>query len=174
MDFPTLLGSPGMIHSKDTLCGDTLNALTLAFAAGTVNQNTAYYIPFVVETPLVAQQMAWENGATLNGTVDVGLYDAEGKRLVVSAANTQTGASVLQVANITDTVLLPGLFYMALASSSATATFMRSSTVASVLRAAGQRTQSSLTAGALTDPAVFAAANTILPALAVTVESAVI
>jgi hypothetical protein len=125
----------------------------------------ALYIPFIIEAPVPVTQIAWENGATLNGNVDVGIYDLAGKRLVSLGSTAQAGASVVQVGDITDTPLNQGVYYMAMASSSATATFARVQPGSIGVRAGGGLQQA--TAFPLPSSATFAAvASSFLPMLA--------
>lgn len=86
--------------------------------------NRAVFYPFMLPGPGTALKMFVMNGATINGNVDVGIYDAAGNRLVSAGSTAQSGANALQVFDITDTELAAGVnYYMALASSSSTATF---------------------------------------------------
>jgi hypothetical protein len=76
--------------------------------------NRAILVPFRVPVPVTVYQMVMGSGATAAGNFDIGIYDRLGNRLVSSGA-TAKSASVEQVLNITDTALLPGVYYMALA-----------------------------------------------------------
>lgn len=102
-------------------CAQGFTALTAWPAA-----NLAIYIPFYVQTPVTVYQIAWDNGATLGGNVDVGIYNYALTRLVSSGSTAQSGTSVPQVANITDTLLAPGTYFMAMAADSNTATYRNS------------------------------------------------
>jgi hypothetical protein len=73
--------------------------------------NLALYVPVRVGRRVTVYQMSWEVGAQ-NGNCDVGIYTEDGTRLV-SAGSTAVGAAGLQVFNITDTVLGPGMYYLA-------------------------------------------------------------
>lgn len=86
--------------------------------------NIGLWVPVIVPTPYTARFAWWENGATANGTVDVGLYDEAFNRLISCTPQTQSGTSAIQSFDITDTTILPGRYYIALSSSSATATFL--------------------------------------------------
>lgn len=87
-----------------------------------VTANLAVYIPLVIEETITVVKMSIRNGATMAGTnhCDVGIYDssANGKpfrRLVSSGSTVNTGVSTIQTLDIIDTVLTPGLYYLALA-----------------------------------------------------------
>lgn len=58
--------------------------------------------------------MVFGSGTTAGGNCDVGIYDHEGNRLVSSGA-TARGASNETICNITDTLLYPDIYYMAMA-----------------------------------------------------------
>lgn len=90
-------------------------------AIGTANMARGY--PFWLPEPARVLKLWCYNGATLGGNVDVGIYSLDGRLLVSSGSTVQAGASVLQEFDVADTTLGRGLFYAALATSSATATF---------------------------------------------------
>jgi hypothetical protein len=87
---------------------------------GTANQ--AYFYPVWVPDPCVVTKLWWQNGATASGNVDVGIYTDQGNRLISTGATTQTGTSLIQSLDITDTPIPAGLCYFAIALSSATGT----------------------------------------------------
>ena len=76
------------------------------------------------------------NGATINGSWDVGIYDQEWKLMVSTGSVTQAGTNAVQEQDITDITIGPGLYYAAFAFSSATAAYF-SSTVAGPLAGTG-------------------------------------
>ena len=80
--------------------------------------NLALFIPFSVTKPIVAVKLFAYNGGTVSGNIDVGIYDANGVRLISSDSTAQAGTSAttaLQSFDITDTQFGPGLFYLAVA-----------------------------------------------------------
>lgn len=87
--------------------------------------NLALYVPFYMQVPGVVTQMFTANGSTAGNNVDVGIYSADGTRLVSSGSTAQSGTSVEQIYNITDTLLGPGVFYMAVAMDGTTGTLRR-------------------------------------------------
>lgn len=137
--------------------------------------NLAVFCPFVVPYAVTAYQMAVENGATLNGNIDVGIYDVLANRLVSSGSVAQAGASAIQTVDITNTLLEPGSYFMALVSDSTTATFFGSAAgdmTIQFLRSVGCQEQG--TAFPLPDPAVFAnPSRANMPSIAVALTAVI-
>lgn len=108
------------------------------------SSNLAIYIPMKIGYIFIAQKMLWVNGATVtNNTVDVGIYDSQGNRLVHSGATTTSGVSVMQSVTITATTLYPGLYYLAMVVNGTTDTFLSSATGAINCAACGMLSQTS-------------------------------
>lgn len=133
--------------------------------------NRAIYIPFTLDTPNIAKQMFWENGGVA-GTTDVGIYDVNYKRLVSLAATTNAGS--IQIGNIADTELLPGVYYMAwLPSTVTTQTYwcVNTNITAPHLRMCGvtQQAVGSATLGATGVPA--AATSAYLPFVGISFQA---
>lgn len=95
--------------------------------------NRAAYIPLIVPATCVIRRLWWANGATVSASynVDCGVYrDAghkPGAKLISTGSTAQGTASQIQFVDVTDTVLAPGLYWIAMVCSSASATFFRSS-----------------------------------------------
>ncbi len=110
-------------------------------AAAWPSANRAILIPVVVQVPLTAYKIAIYNGATVAGTVSVGIYRivdyTTNLPQLVEARAAMSGASQVQTFDITDTPLLPGLYAIGMSSDSSTATFFRATTSSLVLGAAG-------------------------------------
>ena len=90
------------------------------------NVTILYPVWIPVRTP--ARRVWWVNGATVSGTAGVGLYssDSQGAPSVLRWSQTaaQATINVVQFTSIaTPDVVPPGLWWLALASTSATATF---------------------------------------------------
>lgn len=85
--------------------------------------NEALYLPIWVTERILVTTLWWQNGATVTGNVDCGIYDDQGNRIVSTGSTAQTGTSTVQSVDITDTAVEEGLIYLALAASSASATF---------------------------------------------------
>jgi len=88
--------------------------------------NRAIFIPFRLTQTVTVTLMWVFNGATVNGNFDIGIYDKDGTRLVSNGVTAQVGVNQIQTVDITDTVIGPGLFYMALAFDNTVATVFRS------------------------------------------------
>lgn len=144
--------------------GAELRALNLsASSAAWPTANLALYVPFTVEAPFTAKLIGIENGGTASGNIDVGIYDDQQNRLVSKGSTAQSGTTTVQSFDITDTLLLPGLYYLGIAFDGTTGT-TRSFTGITVplLGLCGVLQQAS--AFPLPSPAVFAAcATTALP-----------
>lgn len=132
--------------------------------------NRAIYISFLVEEAFTAYQMIFEV-AVASGNYDAGIYDSVGTRLVSTGSTAVPAAGVGQ-ANIADTLLNPGLYYMALCVDNTTASFSRANT--NTLQwhlTLGIRNQA---VGAVTLPATATFANpisTYLPLLGVALQA---
>lgn len=145
MDFPAASISPpqgatGPSTSEGAL-GDVMGVANVSFVTSSTfpAANLILYYPFYLDVPKLAQQIGWSNGTTANGNIDVGIYDASGRRLVNSGTVAQTGTSVAQFANITDTWLPPGVYHAALQGSATTLTFLVSAQAAWRMRTCGCR-----------------------------------
>lgn len=87
-----------------------------------VAANVVVFVPFWVPEPTVITKLFWANGNAVAGNLDVGVYD-EGQNLLVSAGSTaQATISVLQVIDVTDTVVARGRYYLAIVSDTSDAT----------------------------------------------------
>lgn len=170
---------------QDTLAGGTIHvysagALGSEARSGATNSsgvwpaaNRAIYIPFRVETTVTAYQIAWENGAAVSGNLDVGIYDEIGNRLVSKGSTAQAGTTTIQAADITDTVLGPGLYYMAMCVDNTTAAVIRGAPQAAWLQMAGVQ-QQAVGAVTLPNPATFAnPASAYLPNMCVALRSTI-
>lgn len=162
-DFPTqTIASPigSVVHSNHPACSTFLQAemaVVNFVAAAAPAANRAIYIPFTVDATCTAKQMFWENGAAA-GTTDVGIYDNNYKRLVSLTATANAGTTI-QIGNITDTELVPGLYYMAwLPSTVTTQTYWSAIVTVVHLRCCGvtQEAVGSATLGATGVPAAVA------------------
>lgn len=108
---PESLGSAGR-----TNVASNSNSVTWPVA------NLAIFVPVIIYQPLTILKMSVINGATASGFIDVGIYDVNGARLISSGSTAQVGTVALQIFDITDTLLLPGLYYIAAAMDNTTGT----------------------------------------------------
>lgn len=134
-------------------------------AAAWPTANLGLYFPFVLDLPKTAKQMFWENGGVA-GTTDVGIYDSLGNRLVSLGPTTNAGS--IQVGNITDTDLLPGLYYAGMVASTVTTqTYWSVPVGVAALRACGAQ-QQAIGSATLPNPATFAVvANAYMPMIGI-------
>lgn len=178
-DFPTQLQyapPPGavMVSSVNSLIQDACQIAATSFTAGGVwpAANRAIYVPFMVDQVVTAYQMAFEV-ITQSGNCDVGIYDVAGNRLV-SKGSTAVAAAGFQSIDITDTVLAPGVYFMAMNVDNTTASFTRSSAVSAVYQQVCGMQQQAVGAVTLPDPATFAnPASAYIPMFGVALKSTI-
>jgi hypothetical protein len=117
--------------------------------------NLAIYVPFVLAAPANIQSVMWNNGATVGGNIDVGVYDEAGARLV-SLGSTARGtvSTVITTTTLTDTVVGAGRYYMAFLCDS-TANIIAWVPAAGICEALGVLEQA-VGAATLPNPATFA------------------
>lgn len=120
---------PVMIGTYSALSiGTELAALGAAApASAVITSGIPHFVPVTIPAPATVMKLWCVNGATVNGNVDMGIYDEAGNLLVAKGTTAQSGTNTVQEFNITDTQLQPGRYYLALATDSATATFMQTS-----------------------------------------------
>lgn len=141
-------------YGKPTISPFCVEALFMNFrstasniGSGAIGNTFVHLYPFRIATPFPVTRFWWVNGGTVNGNVDMGIYTEDGQTLLVSTGSTaQSGTNVIQTVTVSYT-LPPGRYYMAFATSSATATFARQTNSVASTRAAGFR-QHTTTAGA--------------------------
>lgn len=131
--------------------------------------NLAIYVPFFTPVPFIAANMFTMNGATASGNIDIGIYAADGTRLVSKGSTAQAGTSQTQAFAVS-AVLAPGDYYMALAMDGTTGTAFRSAINARLAETLGCFTQAA--AFPLPANATFAAySQAYLPVFGVTSRS---
>lgn len=125
---------------EDSPVGDLSSALNGNLGSGSWNigANLGVFVPILVRSQTTVYKMVWQNGTVVSGNLDVGIYDSERNRLVSLGSTAQSGVSSVQVGDIADTTLAPGLYYFAMTvDNQATATYQRSSVSNSVLITSG-------------------------------------
>lgn len=91
--------------------------------------NRAIFLPVEIAVPRLVKQLAWLNGAAVSGNVDAGIYDLAGNRIVSVGGVAQTGTTTIQIADITDTMLRPGVYFLALVLDNTTGAIRRINTI---------------------------------------------
>jgi hypothetical protein len=94
-----------------------------AFTGTTIGSSNIFLYPVQVTEPYRVRRFWVVNGATTNGTWEVGVYSDGGAKVASSGAVTQAGGGVIQQST-TDFTLGIGSYWIALASSSGSATFL--------------------------------------------------
>lgn len=100
----------GLGIGPDILPNQSLSPTSVTWRAA----HHAYYWPVIVEKPLTVVEMAWINGTTVTNNLDVGIFDITGHRIVSLGSTPQSGASAIQIADIADTALDPGNYFLAM------------------------------------------------------------
>ena len=96
--------------------GVELAALSTAapISAGWPGANRALYVPFTLsETVTVVKMFSQQAGLGGAQNIDVGIYNEGLSRLVSSGSTLMDGTNILKEYDITDIVLGPGRYYMA-------------------------------------------------------------
>lgn len=134
--------------------------------------NEAIYIPFTLPVTMIAARMFVYNGTTASGNLDLGIFDTGGNSIITKGTTAQSGTSVLQFLDITDTTLSPGVYYMGCSMDGTTGTtFAHAPNSLAVARTSGVLSQS--TAFVLpTTTATFAAAqHAYIPIVGITTRT---
>lgn len=137
--------------------GDVFIVTNQTFNANAVwpTSNLAILVPFVVSYPTLVRSIVVNIGAS-SGNLDAGIYDADFTKVVSLGSTASPGTGVREFTALTDTTLMPGLYYMALAADNTTITFNRGAPLAQIVQAAG----------AVQMAAAFPLPTTITPAAA--------
>lgn len=146
---PLQLGDGLLVFS--TLAGNSFGATASTTAPGTANwptANLAIYTPFRLSSAVRVAQLWWHNGTVVGPpNVDAGIYafgeDGGLRRLVSTGSTAQGSSSVLQVVDVTDIELPPGLYAHALVVSANSSGMFRSAPGTQLLRAIGVVSQAS-------------------------------
>ena len=102
-------------------------------ASGVLGANRITYCPVNISHPVTVYRHFWLNGATAStDNVNVAVYDPNFNRLSIGTNTVSSGASICQFDNVTDYVLGPGRYWLALWVSGTTATFLRTTTTGSI------------------------------------------
>lgn len=174
-DWPAVVFGPPVVSTADARSGQLGGFLMARFtstAAAWPSANRALFMPVEVQSTCTAYQMCFEVG-TQSGNLDVGIYDEQAKRLV-SSGSTAVAAAGVQVVDITNTVLTPGVYFLAMSVDNTTATFRKAAIAPPQVQALGVQ-QQGLASVTLPDPATFAnPLGTYVPLVSASVMQAVI
>jgi hypothetical protein len=173
--FGILPGSAIHMGSPASLMSDGLEAVQSSLTLGGAypTASLALFFPFITDVPILVTQISHENSSTVSGNVDVGIYDELGNRKVSKGGVAQTGTITIQVHDVTDTLLSPGVYYMAFVLDNATGQVNRATTPAAVARSCGAKEMAS--AYPLPATATFAGCTTAYqPAMSVHTMSAAV
>jgi len=130
VDFPRDLVLPdGLVTiSPYHQCsvGATIGSMGGPYSSTWASASRAIFVPFRIPRSILVLNMWTYNGAAVGNNLDIGIYSKDGTRLVSSGSTAQAGINVIQTLDITDTLIGPGLFYMALSFDGTVSTVFRS------------------------------------------------
>jgi len=86
----------------------------------------AIFVPFSLVTEFVIRAAFVANGGAVNGSWDIGVYDAFVQRVFSTGAILQGGVSAVQIENVSPHLLRPGDYYLMMSNSSGTSQVLRS------------------------------------------------
>lgn len=88
--------------------------------------NKAYFVPFVVPATITVRQMFYIHGNTTSGNIDIGIYSEDWAKLVSCGSTACSGLLSQPITiDVTDTALVRGRYYFAMAVDNNTATFAK-------------------------------------------------
>lgn len=121
---PTLRNSltMGTLSPESLIVSINASVTTLVASQAWPLANMAIYVPIEILYPVTVTRLLVNNGTTVAGNIDVGIFDVNGSRMVSMGSVIQSGTSASQLFDIPDTTLLPGMYYMGLALSNVTGT----------------------------------------------------
>lgn len=129
--------------------------------------NKVIYVPIVVPELITVNQMKCWNGAAVSGNIAMGVYDISGNRLINTGTTAHATVSDWQIINVTDTVLYPDLYFLALTCSNTTSAFacwtVGNSGIAQVAESIGLRFETPGVFGLPTTATFSVAVNAIVP-----------
>ncbi len=113
------------IHTFSPECiGDGVALATVGNSAWPT-ANDAVFIPMTLWRPAFTRRLFTGNGNVASGNLDVGIYTADGGRIVSIGSTAMAGATALQFFDIADTYLSPGRYFLALAANNTSAAVRR-------------------------------------------------
>lgn len=151
-NFPTIHNYSPAIQTTSSLSANGAASATFASA------DMAFFYPVKVYDPFTATRLFVLNGSAVSGNIDVGIYSSQGNRIVSSGSTAQSGTTAIQEFDVTDTIIYPGVYYLAVAMDNTTGSLFANGIGAARIRAAHAFQQS--TAFPLPATATFAAYTT--------------
>jgi hypothetical protein len=140
-DFPIARVPNRFILSTNSPHSIGVELSNVGLTATTANWPTAslgIFVPLSINQPVTVLQMFVENGASVNGSIDVGIYTVSGSLMVSSGSTAHAGTAAIQSFDIANTTLNPGLYYLACAINVASAAhILRYAPTATIGRAFG-------------------------------------
>lgn len=130
-------------HSIDTLTNGLMAAQTQPGSLTMAAANQAIYVPVIVRSPSLVTKLWYANDVTATGNYDIGLYDVAGTRILARGSTVKSATDAEITWDCTDTLIVPGVYYMALVSSNGTDGFYAFSPSAPYPTALGVYTESS-------------------------------
>jgi len=128
-DFPgsSFIAPPTISVQSPWACGaNTLGLPTNALGgAAWPTNNLGIFVPFNLPCPFVVRAAFCHNSTTASGNLDIGVFSQDGALLVSKGSTAMSGTSTLQILTLTETLLQPGAYYMAMSSSTTVAIFNR-------------------------------------------------
>lgn len=76
--------------------------------------NRAIFVPMRLPVPATVYKMATGSGTLTAGNFDLGIYDTNGNLIISTGATAKTTASSERIVDVTDTRLMPGMYYLAM------------------------------------------------------------
>lgn len=115
---------PLVIHpfQSHTTNEAAITSLAATTASSTLSSSNIVLYQVVVTEPYRVRRFWWQNGVTVNGNVDVGVFAEDGTRIASTGSTAQSGSSTMQQVSA-DFTLGIGRYWIGLASTSSTGTF---------------------------------------------------
>ncbi len=131
MDFPVNDPINAVISSHSRFSYGAIqvefNVSAIPATATWPTANLGLFIPFFLPCRFVLRRMFCLNGSAVSGNIDLGVYSMDGSKIVSAGSTAHSGTSTVQIVTVTETVLAPGRYYMALSCSNTTSQFLRQS-----------------------------------------------
>jgi hypothetical protein len=129
VDWPSAITQPGPILNISSW---SYLGFTACVGLNIVPVSTVYplahrilYYPFRIPIPVLIEKLAWLNGATVSGNVDLGIFDDQGNKITSTGSTAQAGASAIQEVDIANITLDRGLYYLGFQMDNVTGTLFR-------------------------------------------------